>query len=414
MDLGTLFQGIGTLFLVEPKIAIARILLIFLGIVLVFLGKKGTLEPLIMIPMGFGMAAVNAGMLVLPGDIIGTIFMDSLAGTQDVAGADITSTPAGAAALFDALQIDFLQPIYTFMFSNGLIACLVFMGIGVISDIGNVLRFPFTSMLIAMFAELGSVLTFPIARAMGLDLGAAAAISIVGGADGPMVLYSSLMLAPELFVPITIIAYLYLSLCYGGYPFLIRLMIPKNLRGQVVKTAQADITSKEKIIFDVVAGTLLCLLFPVAAPLFLSFFLGNAIKESGVTKYAELLENVFLYASTFLLGLLLGILCDAATLLNPEILPLLVLGILALLISGIGGIIGGYVVWLINGKKFNPVIGIAGVSCVPSTAKVAQKEAAKANKRCTILQYAMGASICGVITTAILTGLYIAVLKPLI
>jgi oxaloacetate decarboxylase beta subunit len=215
-------------------------------------------------------------------------------------------------------------------------------------------------------------------------------------------------------VPITIIAYLYLSLCYGGYPFLIKLMIPKDLRGIVVKTAnKTNISSNEKIIFDVFACMILCLLFPVAAPLFLSFFLGNAIKESGVLKYMKLLEDVFLYTATFFLGLLLGVLCEARTLLDPKILPLLVLGILALALSGVGGIIGGYIVYLINGKKFNPTVGIAGVSCVPSTAKVAQKAVYAINKRATILQYAMGACICGVITSAILTGLYIS-LVPLL
>jgi oxaloacetate decarboxylase beta subunit len=394
MNLMTLFQGVGTLFYQQPNIVIARIALIILGIVLVYLGKKGTLEPLIMIPMGFGMSAVNAGVLFLSADKIGTLFMDPLVEQTD--------------ELMGILQIDFLQPVYTFAFSNGLIACLVFMGVGVLADMGNVLRFPFTSMLIALFAELGTVATFPIARAMGLTMGESAAVSIVGGADGPMVLFASLILAEDLFVPITIVAYLYLSLCYGGYPYLIRLMIPKEMRGTVVKAAKAtDITSKEKILFDIIACTLLCLLFPMGAPLFVSFFLGNAVKESGVLKYMELLENVLLYTATFFLGLLLGVLCEASTLLNPKILPLLVLGILSLALSGVGGIIGGYVVYLINGKKFNPVIGIAGVSCVPSTAKVAQKEAYKINKRATILQYAMGASICGVITTAILTGLYI-------
>lgn len=399
MKILSLFQGVETLFFQEPKIAIARVVLILLGILMVYLGRKGTLEPLIMIPMGFGMTAVNAGVLFLAANTTGTIFMDPL----------VTDTNG----LMNILQIDFLQPIYTFTFSNGLIACLVFMGIGVISDVGHVLRFPFTSMLIAMCAELGTVATFPIAHAMGLSYGESAAVSIIGGADGPMVLYTSLILAKDLFVPITIVAYLYLSLTYGGYPFLIRLLIPKKLRGIAVKSAKSDISSNAKIAFDLIACTLLCLLFPVAAPLFLCFFLGNAIKESGITKYSQLLEDVFLYGATFFLGLMLGVLCEASTILNPKVLILLVLGMVALLLSGIGGIAGGYLVYLINNKRFNPTIGIAGVSCVPTTAKVAQKEVTNANKRVVILQYAMGANICGVITSAILTGIYVT-LVPLL
>lgn len=395
MNLSTLFQGFGTLFYQEPEVAIARIVLIIIGILLVYLGQRGTLEPLIMIPMGFGMAAVNAGVLFFSAAKTGTLFVDPL--VSDTNG------------LMEVLQIDFLQPIYTFTFSNSLIACIVFMGIGCLADVGNVLRFPFTSMLIALFAELGTIATFPIAHAMGLSYGESAAIAIVGSADGPMVLFTSLMLAPELFVPITVIAYLYLSLTYGGYPFLIRLLIPKEMRGIVVKTSKKnDVTSGEKIAFDIIACTVLSLLFPVAAPLFLSFFLGNAIKESGIVKYSQMIEDVFLYWATFFLGLMLGVLCEASTIMNPKVLILLILGIVALTLSGIGGIIGGYVVYLINHKKFNPTIGIAGVSCVPSTAKIAQHEVSYINKRAVILQFAMGASICGVITSAIITGIYVS------
>ncbi len=400
MNFINLFQGVGTLFVQEPKIAIARIVLIFLGVLLVYLGKKEILEPLIMIPMGFGMAAVNSGVLFLSASQIGTIFMDPM----------VTHTDE----LINILQIDWLQPIYTFMFSNGLIACLVFMGIGVISDVGSVLKFPFTGMLIAMFAELGTVATFPIAHAMGFTYGEAAAISLIGGADGPMVLFASLALAKDLFVPITIVAYLYLSLTYGGYPFLVRFLIPKDIRSIVIKTTvRNNITSGEKLAFDIIACIVLCLLFPSAAPLFLSFFLGNAIRESGIARYSKLLEDVFLYSATFFLGLTLGVLCEASTILNPKILPLLILGILALLLSGIGGILGGYVVYLISGKNFNPVVGIAGVSCVPTTAKVAQKEVSRVTKYSFILEYAMSASICGVITSAILTGIYVT-LVPLL
>lgn len=400
MELSTLFQGFGTLAAAEPKIAIARIVLMLLGCLLVYCGKKNILEPLIMIPMGFGMTAVNAGVLFFSETQMGTLFVDPLASSTD--------------EVMNMLQIDVFQPIYSLTFGNNLIACLVFMGIGVLADVGNVLRYPFTSMFIALFAELGTIITFPIAIAMGLDNGAAAAISIVGGADGPMVLFTALMLAPEVFVPITVIAYLYLSLTYGGYPFLIRAMVPKELRGIVVKSAKGpNITSGQKIAFDVIACGLLSLLFPVAAPLFLSFFLGNGIKESGITKYVELIDNVFLYWATFFLGLMLGVLCEASTLMNPKVLIFLILGCVALTISGFGGIIGGYLVYFINGKKFNPAIGIAGVSCVPSCAKIAHHEVQAVNRRAIVLNYAMGANICGVITSAILTGIYVSLIPTL-
>ena len=286
-----LFQGIGTMFAQSPQIAIARVVLIFLGFLLVYLGVKGTLEPIIMVPMGLGMSAVNAGVLFLGENQIGNLIIDPLLSTTD--------------ELMTYMQINFLQPIYNLTFSNGLIACLVFMGIGILCDIGYVLEHPFISMTIA----------------------------------------------------------------------------------------------------------LLCLLFPVAAPLFLSFFVGIVIRETGISAYIKMIGENFLYFATFFLGLMLGALCDASTLLDATVVKLLILGMLSLLLSGIGGIIGGYVVYFFKKGKFNPTVGIAGVSCVPSTAKVAQKAAAKANPAAFILDYALGANICGVITTAILTGIYITLLS---
>jgi carboxybiotin decarboxylase len=398
IDLLDVFQGIGTLVASAPHIAFARIALIAIGISLIYLGAKGTLEPLIMIPMGIGMASVNAGVLYLSAKEMGTIFIDPIA--------------SGPEKLLDVLQIDFLQPIYTFTFSNGLIACLVFMGIGAISDIGYMLIAPVRSMFIAIMAELGTLLTFPIAVAMGLTYKEAAAIAMVGGADGPMVLYTSLMLARDLFVPITIVAYLYLSLTYAGYPYLVRLFIPKHLRGiKMNPKTIPNVSRGEKITFTIVTCTLLCLLFPVAAPLFLSFFVGVLVRESGVKQYVEFLGGTVLYGSTFFLGLLLGVLFEANTILNPKVLLLLFLGMTALLLSGIGGIIGGYLVYWASGRTYNPVIGIAGVSCVPTTAKVAQKVAHDANKFAMILPWAMGACVSGVITSAIITGLYVSVLQ---
>jgi len=393
-----IFQGIATMVASDWLIVVARIALIALGIAFVYLGAKGTLEPLIMIPMGVGMSSVNAAVLFLSPTKMGTLFVDPM-----------ESDPA---KLLDVLQIDFLQPIYTFTFSNGLIACLIFMGIGVITDIGYMLISPFRSMFIALAAELGTLLTFPLAVAMGLTYKEAASIAMVGSADGPMVLFTSLMLAKDIFVPITIVAYLYLSLTYAGYPYLIRLLIPKHLRGVKMDLKQVPTTTRaEKMTFAVIICTLLCLLFPVAAPLFMSFFLGIIIRESGVTQFIDFIGGPLLYGSTFFLGLLLGVLCEAGTILNPKVFTLLILGMTALLLSGIGGIIGGYIVYWTSGRTYNPVIGIAGVSCVPTTAKVAQKEVRDANKFAVILPWAMGANICGVITSAIIAAIYVTLLR---
>ena len=371
-DLNNIFQGISTLLQSDPSIMYARIGLILLGILLVYLGRRGILEPLVMIPMGLGMAAVNAGVLIMPGGVQGNLFLDPM----------VTDTDQ----LMNILQIDFLQPVYTFMFSNGLIACLIFMGIGTMLDINFLLAKPLQSMFLALCAELGTFAVVPIAFAMGLSPNDSASIAI------------------------------YLGLTYGGYPYLVRAMVPKRLRAikmQPPKKAPKQYSAATKISLAVVMCVILCLLFPVAAPLFFSLFIGIVIKESGLKHVCDFISGPMLYGSTFFLGILLGILCDAHTLLDPTVLKLLVLGILALLISGVGGILGGYAMYFLKRGNFNPVIGIAAVSCVPTTAKVAQKIVSHDNPSSFVLADALGANITGVITSAIIAAIYVTVVPLL-
>ncbi|HOQ49989.1 MAG TPA: sodium ion-translocating decarboxylase subunit beta, partial [Candidatus Kapabacteria bacterium] len=221
------------------------------------------------------------------------------------------------------------------------------------------------------------------------------------------------MLSKNLFIPITVVAYLYLGLTYGGYPYLIKLMVPKELRAIKMPPPKKVlvITSNEKLAFSFVTCVVLCLLFPVAAPLFFSLFLGVAIRESGINHYISLVSGPMLYTATLFLGILLGVLCEASIILNPAVFKLLVLGILALLLSGIGGILGGYIMFFITKGKFNPVIGIAGVSCVPTTAKVAQKSVFKENPNSIVMPDALGANISGVITSAIIAAIFVTLLK---
>ena len=391
-QLFAIFPGIGTLFIQEPVIAFSRVALIALGFLLSYLGFKRTLEPLIMVPMGLGMMAVNAGVMFLEAGKIGTLII-----------APMVSEPN---ALLEIMQIDFLQPVYNFTFTNSLVACLLFMGIGTMADISFILARPWASVTVAICAELGTFVTLIIGYYFGLTPAQAAAAGSIGGADGPMVLFASLVMAKELFVPISIIAYLYLSLTYAGYPYLVRWLISKKHRGLEVEFDFPEVSQKAKFVFTVAAAGLLCLLLPVAAPLILSFFLGVAIKEAEIEPYQQLLEKTITYGSTLFLGLVLGVLCEASTLLDPRVAILLVLGITALAISALGGIGGGWLVWWISKGNYNPVIGIAGVSCMPSTAKIAQREAFAASPYAMIMPLAMGASICGVIVSAIAVGVF--------
>ncbi|WP_446774771.1 sodium ion-translocating decarboxylase subunit beta [Macellibacteroides fermentans] len=401
IDFLTLFQGFGTMMAGGWVLAVARISLVLLGMLLVYLGWKGVLEPMVMIPMGIGMVAINCGTLFMPGGGLSNLFLDPMLSDTD--------------ELMNMMQIDFLQPVYTLTFSNGLIACFVFMGIGTLLDVGFLLQKPYVSIFLALCAELGTFLVLPIAHAFGLNLGESASIAMVGGADGPMVLFTSLALAKNLFVPITVVAYLYLGLTYGGYPYLVKLLVPKKLRAiKMVQTrAPKNYSSKVKLAFAVLLCAVLSFLFPVASPLFFSLFLGVAVRESGMKHIQDFVSGPLLYGSTFMLGVLLGVLCDAKLLLDPKVLKLLVLGIAALLLSGIGGIMGGYIMYFIKKGNFNPVIGIAAVSCVPTTAKVAQKIVTKDNPDSFIMGDALGANISGVITSAIITGIYITIVPYL-
>lgn len=393
-----IFQGIATLMAADPTLAIGRISLIALGCLLIWLGIKNVLEPLLMVPMGLGMAAVNAGVMFLADGQPGNLFVAPLVSDGE--------------QLLEVLQINWLQPIYTYTFSNGLIACLVFMGIGVLLDVGYVMARPFQSMFIALCAELGTIVVFPIAIMMGLTEKESASVALIGGADGPMVLFASLVLARHLFVPITVVGYLYLGLTYGTFPYLAKWTVPHRLRA-IDMAAQPghSVTAKQKLVFAVVACILLCLLFPVAAPLFFSLFLGIVVREAGIVEFKQLLSGTVLYLATFFLGMTLGILCEASTLLSPVVLKLLLLGVLALLISAIGGLIGGYILWYFSKGKVNPVLGLAGVSCLPTTAKVVQKIVSQASPGAIVLPQALGASISGIITTAIIAGVYVAILR---
>jgi oxaloacetate decarboxylase beta subunit len=170
------------------------------------------------------------------------------------------------------------------------------------------------------------------------------------------------------------------------------------------------VSSFEKIAFSLVGGTILCLLFPVASPLFCSFFLGVIIREAKMSRFQQVTEDVVLYGATLFLGFTLGCLLSADVFVDPKMFKLILLGFIALFISGIGGIIGGYIAYWVSRGKINPLLGVAGVSCVPTTAKVVHKSAQAANPEAFLILHAMGPNIAGVITTAIVMAVYVTMI----
>jgi oxaloacetate decarboxylase beta subunit len=396
-QIAQIFEGISTFGQMDAQTIGIRLGLIAIGFLLVYLSGKRILDPMVLMPMGLAMILVNGATLTIEGRLANLFLDPMLAKPEEVV---------------NSMQILFLQPIYNLMFSNGLIACLVFMGIGVITPLDYLIARPLTSMLIALASELGSILTFPLAVAFGFSYKEAAAIAIVGGADGPMVLFTSLELAKHLFVPISVVAYVYLSVTYAIYPYMIKLLIPRRMQGiKMDLRSIPKVSSRQKLTFAVLAAAVLSVLFPVAAPLFASFFIGVMVKEANLPRYRKFLDEVVLTGSSFFLGFVLGALLSFYVVTDPRIVLIMVLGMIALLLSGIGGIVAGLIAYKVSGGKVNPLIGIAGVSCVPTTAKVAQKCALAVNKQAIILPFAMGPNVAGVITTAIISGIYVGLLR---
>jgi len=391
------FEGLSTFAEMDTQTVLVRLALMILGLLLIYLSAKDILDPMVLMPMGLAMVLVNGATLTIEGKLA-NLFVDPMLAEPE--------------KVVNSMQIFFLQPIYNLMFSNGLIACLVFMGIGVLTPLDYLIASPLTSLLIAIGAELGSILTFPIAVACGFNYREAASIAIVGGADGPMVLFTSLELAKKLFVPISVVAYVYLSITYAIYPYMIKLLIPKKLQGIVMDLhALPKVSSRQKLIFAVLAAAVLSVLFPVAAPLFASFFIGVMVREADLPRYQRFLDEVMLTGSTFFLGFVLGALFSFYVITDSRVLLIMGLGLLSIILSGLGGIVSGLIAYKLSKGKINPLIGIAGVSCVPSTAKVAQKCAFAVNKQAIILPVAMGPNVAGVITTAIIAGIYVGLLR---
>lgn len=377
-----------------PEELLLRLFLIAGGIVLIYAGMREWVEPLIMVPFGLGMAISNAAYMVLK--VAGTVITNPNLSWQ------LTG--------YEWLQYFWLQPVYVLTFMTGLIACLVFMGIGVLTDITFLMVRPYVSMILAAFAELGTALAFPIAIAMGLSPKEAAAVALIGGADGPIVLFSSVTLAPHIFIPITVVGYLYLSLLYIYHERLAKVVVPRSMASKPMPPSPVQVGRAEKIAFAVIAPVILSAIFPAASPLILAFFIGVLIREVGIERYVKMLDEVLLSVSTFFLAVVLGVATTTDAIMNPVVGKILLLGIVALVLSSIGGMIGGVVLSVMTKGRINPLLGVAAVSCVPTTAKIAQKIALKYNPENYMITELMGPNIAGVITTAIMASLYLSLL----
>lgn len=352
--------------------------LLMIGIALVFLYlsiKKGY-EPYLLIPIAFGILLVN-----LP-----------LSGLMN----EPTSTSEGGLLyyLYQGVELGIYPP-------------LIFLCLGAATDFGPLLANPKT-LLLGGAAQFGIFFAFFGAIALGMTPEEASSIGIIGGADGPTAIYTTTQLAPHLLPAIALAAYSYMALVPIIQPPIMRLLTTDEERRCEMKQLR-KVSKVEKILFPIVTTLFVSLLVPSATALIGMLMLGNLVKESGqVPKITETLQNSFMYIITIILGITVGAKATAEIFLTTTTLTIVVLGLLAFAVGTASGVLLGKVMYKLTNGEINPLIGAAGVSAVPMSARVVQKEGAKYNPNNYLLMHAMGPNVAGVIGSAIAAGVLLS------
>ena len=355
-----------------------QVVMILLACLLLYLGIGRGYEPLLMVPIAFGMLLAN---LPLTG---------------------LINPPAG-----DEHTVGFMWVLYQGV-QYAIYPSIIFMGIGAMTDFGPLLANPIALMLGAA-AQLGIFSAFLLALALGFTPAEAGAIGVIGGADGPTAILTASKLAPNLLPAIAIAAYSYMALIPLIQPPIMKAMTSKKMRE--TKMTQLRVVSKtEKIIFPIAVTIFVILLIPDTAPLIGMLMLGNLFRESGCTeRLSDTAQNALCNIVTIPLGLSVGFKATYESFLTPSTLKIVVLGLLAFMLSTTGGLLLGDLLYVVTGGKVNPLIGSAGVSAVPMAARVSQNVGRKANPANFLLMHAMGPNVAGVIGSAVAAGFMIKV-----
>ncbi len=350
--------------------------MILVACVLIYLAIVKKYEPLLLLPISFGMLLANLPLAGLMAEPVG-------------------SEPGG---LLYYLYLGVKKGIYP---------SLIFLGIGAMTDFGPLLARP-SSLIMGAAAQFGIYVAFSVAIALAFTPQEAASIGIIGGADGPTAIYLTSRLAPHRLSAIAIAAYSYMALIPIIQPPIMRALTTKKERE--VKMEQLRHVSKtEKIIFPIVVSVLCILLLPSVAPLIGMLMLGNLFRESGVVeRLSETAQNALINIVTIFLGVTVGATAAAENFLQTETLMIIGLGLLAFMFSTVGGVLIGKLMYLVSGGKINPLIGSAGVSAVPMAARVSQVEGQKARPGNYLLMHAMGPNVAGVIGSAVAAGVLLA------
>ena len=377
-----------------------NLVMIIIAFVLLYLGIVKKFEPLLLCGIAFGCLLTNLSYFVGQGanalyhPELWEAFLDEASPYYHSYGHIMSN-----AGLLDFFYIGVKAGIYP---------SLIFLGVGAMTDFGPLLANP-KSLLLGAAAQLGVFRAFFVAIRLGFTGPEAAAIGIIGGADGPTAIYLCTKLAPHLLGPIAIAAYSYMALIPLIQPPLMKLCTTDKMRK--VKMEQArEVSKAEKIIFPIVVATFVILLLPSTAPLVGCLMLGNLFRECGVTdRLSDTAQNALMNIITIFLATSVGATMVAQNFLSIKTLAIILLGLAAFTLSTIGGLVGGVVMYKTSGGRINPLIGSAGVSAVPMAARVAQDEGRKYNKTNFLLMHAMGPNVAGVIGSAIAAGFLLSV-----
>ena len=447
------------------------LIMIFISCVLLFLGIKKKFEPLLLVPIAIGMLVTNlpgSGMFheilfagghvhwdIFQGEPITASFLSEMfsAGVSaDVLQPYVDSLWTTAQSLFDAdalnqaaaqiaaasgdlansiaVQIQTLASAEQFAAASGvtlsnvtvsvglidvlylgiklgIYPCLIFMGVGAMTDFGPLIANP-KSLLLGAAAQLGIFMTFVGCRLMGFSGAESSSVGIIGGADGPTAIFVTALLAPALLGPIAVSAYSYMALVPVIQPPIMKALTTEKER-QIVMKPLRQVSKKEKIFFPVVVTVFVALLVPSAAPLIACLMLGNLAKECGVLdRLSKTMQNELMNIVTIFLGISVGATATAATFLSPKTLAIMGMGVVAFGFGTAGGVLLAKFMNLFLKEKINPLIGSAGVSAVPMAARVSQKVGQQYNPGNFLLMHAMGPNVAGVIGSAIAAGVLIS------
>ena len=392
------------------------LIMICFACALLFFGIVKKFEPLLLVPIAFGMLITNlpgAGMfheILFAG---GHIHWDLFGGApitaeflNELSAVGVADSVLSTVAVGQTVSVGLVDILYLGI-KLGIYPCLIFMGVGAMTDFGPLIANP-KSLLLGAAAQIGIFLTYVIFRLLGFSGAEAASVGIIGGADGPTALFVTAMLAPALLGPIAVAAYSYMAMVPIIQPPIMKLLTTEKER-QIVMKPLRQVSKTEKILFPIVVTIFVALLVPSAGPLIACLMLGNLFKECGVTeRLSKTVQNELMNIVTVFLGVSVGATATGATFLAAKTLAIMLLGVCAFAMGTAGGVLLAKFMNLFIKEKINPLIGSAGVSAVPMAARVSQTVGQQYNPGNFLLMHAMGPNVAGVIGSAIAAGVLIS------